>query len=108
VVLPVAALLRNTPEHIPFRWNLVLVWGGLRGALSMVLALALPPTFPQRDTLVTLTFGVVLLSIVVQGLTAGPILRALELCAPHTLRELAATRSAESGQKGATPIEPFV
>ena len=82
VVLPVSFLLRGTRESIPPRWNLVLVWGGLRGALSMVLALALPPTFPQRDTLVTLTFGVVLLSILVQGMTAGPLLRALKLCSP--------------------------
>jgi CPA1 family monovalent cation:H+ antiporter len=57
----------------------MLIWGGLRGALSMVLALALPDTFPQRQLLVTTTFGVVLLSIVVQGTMAGPLLRALGL-----------------------------
>lgn len=81
-VLPVAALLRGTSEHLPRRWNVVLVWGGLRGALSMVLVLALPPELPQRDTLVTLTFGVVLLSIIVQGMTAGPLLRVLKLTGP--------------------------
>ena len=98
VVMPVAFLLRRTKERIPFRWNVVLVWGGLRGALSMVLALALPPAFPQREVLVTLTFGVVLLSIVVQGLTAGPLLRALALCGPAAPRL----------QKGATPTAPVV
>jgi monovalent cation:H+ antiporter, CPA1 family len=41
----------------------------LRGALSMVLALSLPYNFPNRELLVTLTFGVVVLSILVQGLT---------------------------------------
>jgi CPA1 family monovalent cation:H+ antiporter len=44
-----------------------MTWGGLRGALSMVLALSLPFNFPNRDLLVTLTFGVVVLSILVQG-----------------------------------------
>ena len=55
----------------------MLTWGGLRGALSMVLALGLPPEFPRRDLLVTMTFGVVLVSILIQGATAGPLLRAL-------------------------------
>ena len=51
----------------------------LRGALSMVLALSLPATFAQRSTIVTLTFGVVVLSIVVQGVTMGPLLRRLRI-----------------------------
>jgi CPA1 family monovalent cation:H+ antiporter len=45
----------------------------------MVLALALPADFPQRELVVTTTYGVVFLSIVVQGLTAGPLLRRLGL-----------------------------
>jgi monovalent cation:H+ antiporter, CPA1 family len=57
----------------------MLTWGGLRGALSMVLALALPEAFAQREFVVTMTFGVVLLSIIVQGTTAGPLPRALKL-----------------------------
>jgi monovalent cation:H+ antiporter, CPA1 family len=47
----------------------VLVWGGLRGALPMVLVLSLPPGFPYRDQLVSMTFGVAVLSILIQRLT---------------------------------------
>jgi CPA1 family monovalent cation:H+ antiporter len=61
----------------PASWSAVLTWGGMRGSLSMVLALALPATLAQRDLLITVTFGVVLLSILVQGLTMKPLLRRL-------------------------------
>jgi CPA1 family monovalent cation:H+ antiporter len=79
VVFAVCALVRATSERVPWRWSVMLTWGGLRGALSMVLALALPVEFRGRALIVTMTFGVVLLSIVVQGTTAGPLLRALGL-----------------------------
>jgi CPA1 family monovalent cation:H+ antiporter len=79
VVAAVVALLGRTREAVPWRWAPVLTWGGLRGGLSMVLALGLPPGFPHRDLLVTMTYGVVLLSILVQGLTMGPLLRRLGL-----------------------------
>jgi CPA1 family monovalent cation:H+ antiporter len=79
VVFLASALLRRTTEAIPWRWSVVLTWGGLRGALSMVLALSLDPEFPHREIIVTMTSGVVLLSIVVQGITAEPLLRALGL-----------------------------
>jgi CPA1 family monovalent cation:H+ antiporter len=45
----------------------------------MVLALALPFDFPNRDLLITLTFGVVVLSILVQGLTMQRLLRRVGL-----------------------------
>jgi CPA1 family monovalent cation:H+ antiporter len=79
VVFLGAFALRPTRERIPWRFASVLVWGGLRGALSMVLALAIPRDFPQRELIVTTTYGVVLLSIVLQGMTAGPLVRALGL-----------------------------
>ncbi|MDQ6635045.1 MAG: cation:proton antiporter, partial [Gemmatimonadota bacterium] len=44
VVALVGLLLRRTTERLPRAWEVVLVWGGLRGALSLVLALALPTT----------------------------------------------------------------
>lgn len=69
------ALLGLTRERFPRRWTVVLTWGGLRGALPMVLVLSLPTTFPDRDLLVSMTFGVALLSILVQGLTMAPLLK---------------------------------
>jgi CPA1 family monovalent cation:H+ antiporter len=65
--------------RFPARWTAILAWGGLRGALSMVLALSIPQSFPQRDLLITLTFGVVVLSILAQGITVGPALKWLGL-----------------------------
>jgi monovalent cation:H+ antiporter, CPA1 family len=69
VVFAVGGILSRTRERLPWSWLTVMTWGGLRGALSMVLALSLPYNFPNRELLVTLTFGVVVLSILVQGLT---------------------------------------
>ena len=77
VVGIVSLLLQPTKERLPWTHGVVLTWGGLRGALSMVLALAIPDTIPERQLIVTTTFGVVVLSIVLQGLTAGPLLKKL-------------------------------
>jgi CPA1 family monovalent cation:H+ antiporter len=66
-------------KRIPFVWQHVLVWGGLRGALSLALALSLDSTFPYRDQILNLTFGVVVFSILVQGLSIKPLLRMLRL-----------------------------
>ncbi|MEZ4311670.1 MAG: cation:proton antiporter [Polyangiaceae bacterium] len=75
----VALVLLPTREKLPRAWPPVLTWGGLRGGLSMVLALALPESLPHRELIVAMTFGVVILSIIVQGLTMGPLLRRLGL-----------------------------
>ncbi len=79
IVMAVAFLLRRTKEAVPKSWAAVLTWGGLRGGLSMVLVLGLPPGVPHRSLIQTMTFGVVILSILVQGLTMGPLLRRLKL-----------------------------
>jgi CPA1 family monovalent cation:H+ antiporter len=86
VVFAVGGLLKRTHEQIPAPWLSVMTWGGLRGALSMVLALALPFDFPNRVFLITLTFGVVVLSILVQGLTMQPLLRRVGLAQPSRVR----------------------
>jgi CPA1 family monovalent cation:H+ antiporter len=70
-------------EKIPLRWQLVVVWGGLRGALALALALSFPATFPYREQILDLTFGVVIFSIVIQGLTIKPLLRLLNLANGH-------------------------
>ena len=75
VVSIVGLFLRGTRRRIPPSWMVVLTWGGLRGALSMVLALSLAADFPHRDLIVTMTVGVVLSSLLVQGITMAPLLR---------------------------------
>jgi CPA1 family monovalent cation:H+ antiporter len=72
-------LSNRLSEKISFRWQSVIVWGGLRGALALALALSLPSTFPYREQILDLTFGVVIFSIVVQGLTIKPLLQLLKL-----------------------------
>ncbi len=77
VVLVTWAVFSPTRQRIPFRWSIVLGWGGLRGALSMVLALSIPDSLPFKEMIVTLVFGVVLFSIFLQGLTMTGIMRLL-------------------------------
>ena len=54
----------------------ILTWGGLRGGISVALALSLPESM-HGETLVSITYSVVLFSIVVQGLTIGGLARSM-------------------------------
>ena len=60
---------------IPRRWLHVLFWAGLRGAVAMALALSLPLDFPQRGLVQGIVFGIVLFTLLVQGTTAGLVVR---------------------------------
>lgn len=72
VSLPMAALRRIIQ---PTRGTVVvLTWGGLRGGISVALALSTPPG-PSRDVLLTMTYFVVAFSVLVQGLTLGRVAR---------------------------------
>ena len=62
----------------------ILFWGGLRGALALALVLGLPTDLPLRQELLATTFGVVVFSVVVQGLTFLPLLSRLGLHNPKT------------------------
>jgi CPA1 family monovalent cation:H+ antiporter len=59
--------------------GLVIAWSGMRGIVTLAAALALPSGFPYRDLIVLTAFSVVLGTLVVQGLTLKPLLRALDL-----------------------------
>jgi len=87
VIFGVSSIFRKSRERIPWSWSVVVTWGGLRGALPMVLALSLPQNFPHRDLLVTMTFGVVTISILLHGLTAAPLLNWLGIVTGHEARE---------------------
>ena len=59
--------------------GLVISWSGMRGIVSLAAALALPQAFPYRDLIVLTAFAVVLGTLLIQGLTLKPLLRALHL-----------------------------
>ncbi|KAG8526634.1 uncharacterized protein KY384_008063 [Bacidia gigantensis] len=88
-IYPLSLLVNRVGGSVPRAWQHVLFWGGLRGALSMALALGLSRDFPARDALVAGTFGVVLFSLLAQGTTVGPLMKRLGLCGPerHELKD---------------------
>jgi len=86
VVAGVHSMLSFTAARIPKAWSLIITWGGLRGALSMVLALSLPTDLPARDPIINLVFGFVLLSILLQGLSMTALARRLGLVGDERLK----------------------
>lgn len=97
VVLGLCPLLNRMrgAERIDLRNQAVMIWGGLRGALPIGLAISLPPDFPGRSLIVELTLGVVLFSLLVQGTTMRPLIRGLglaRLSIPDRLARLQAVR----------------
>ena len=77
VVYGMSALSSRVSQPIPVKYRHVMFWGGLRGAVSLALALSL--TGPFSEDLKTMTFGVVLFTLVVQGLTIEPLIKRLGL-----------------------------
>lgn len=61
----------------PWRKLLVVAWGGMRGVVSLAAALALPPEFPQRGLILFVTVVVIVMTLVGQGLTFGPLVARL-------------------------------
>ena len=78
-VYPAALAFARTRWALGWREAHFLWWSGLRGALALALALAIPPEAPYRDEILVGAFAVVAFSVLVQGLTAGPALRVLRL-----------------------------
>ena len=74
-VYPLAALFTRSSLRLPATYQHVLVRGGLRGAVGLALALAVPASVAERAQIVVVTFGVVAFSIFAQGLTIPPLLR---------------------------------
>jgi CPA1 family monovalent cation:H+ antiporter len=56
-------------QPLPRTWSVIIFWSGLRGALPLALALALPAELPARSVLVISTYAVVLFTLLVQGLS---------------------------------------
>ena len=84
---------------VPVPWLHVLFWGGLRGAVAVAMALSLPLDFPQRALLQQITFGIVLFTLLAQGLSIDWLVARLRLNragADETAAELAAPVEATS------------
>jgi CPA1 family monovalent cation:H+ antiporter len=78
-VYPLCALFARSPLNIDMRHQHVLVWGGLRGALALALALAIPDSVPEKSVIIIAAFAVVAFSIFAQGLTMPWLIRVLGL-----------------------------
>jgi CPA1 family monovalent cation:H+ antiporter len=81
-------LLRQKTSHPSARQIFVVGWTGMRGVVALAAAISLPETladgrpFPQRDLIIFLTFSVILVTLVVQGLTLPFVVRLLGLSGP--------------------------
>lgn len=82
-VYPLGLAFLPTPWRVPLAQQHFLWWGGLRGALALALALALPGNVAYRDEILTGAFGVVAFSVLIQGMSASWALRRLGLNPPR-------------------------
>ncbi|HEX7459801.1 MAG TPA: cation:proton antiporter, partial [Acidimicrobiales bacterium] len=117
--LPGGRHLFSTNQGTPSTWRetTVVGWAGMRGAISLADALALPTSFAERDLVLFLTFAVIVATLVGQGLTLPPLIRRLGLVtrdeqdlvlateARRRLVVLALTRIDDLAAAGGTPPE---
>lgn len=112
-VIPVSYLTRlmkmKRGDHeraMPWQAPAVISWAGLRGVVSMAAAFALPLTlpdgagFPQRDLLLFITFMVVLVTLVVQGVTLPWVIRRLRLPRPDPIEDALQEAEAQEAAAG--------
>ena len=99
-----APLIGRVDRPLPLRWQGVLFWGGIRGAICMVLALSLPLDLPLRQLMMTMIFGVVIFTLLVQGLSIKPLLNRLGLIR-KTAQEYYETRKGEIYALGRVQVE---
>ncbi|MBX2864380.1 MAG: sodium:proton antiporter [Leptolyngbyaceae cyanobacterium MAG.088] len=78
-----------TPDNEDISWQgqTVLWWGGLRGSVSVALALSVPAALAEREEIISTVFGVMLFTLLVQGLTTKPLLESLNLLGDQPLRQ---------------------
>jgi monovalent cation/hydrogen antiporter len=70
--------VRERDPYPPWQAPLIISWAGIRGSVSLAAALALPTDLPGRDLIVFLTFAVILVTLVGQGLTLPVLVRGIQ------------------------------
>jgi len=66
-------------DAVPLKQQAILAWGGVRGTVTLALALSLPLTLEYWYTIQSIAYGVVLFTLFVQATTIGPLLRKLDI-----------------------------
>ncbi|KVT89284.1 sodium:proton antiporter [Burkholderia territorii] len=89
----------------------IMSWAGMRGVVTLAIALSLPEAMPGRDVILVASFAVILVTVLMQGTTIGPLIRLLRLPqreerAAHHLTEPQAWAHIEAAQLAA--IQPLV
>lgn len=72
-----APSLRARDPYPPLAVPFIMSWAGLRGVVSLAVALSLPEGFPGRDFILAVTFAVILVTVLIQGTTLAPLVRLL-------------------------------
>ena len=93
-VYPMAALFSRSRWRLPATYQHTLFWGGLRGALALALALAVPSAVSERSAIIVTAFVVVAFSILVQGLTMPLLIKRFDLSRTHPDEPVAAAAPA--------------
>jgi CPA1 family monovalent cation:H+ antiporter len=87
VVYGLCPFIGSKKHKIPWKWRHMLFWGALRGSVCMALALSLPDKFVYREMITITTFGVVLFTLLVPGLTIQPLVKLLKMNLKDPRRE---------------------
>jgi CPA1 family monovalent cation:H+ antiporter len=109
-IFPVATIdervrRRRNPSGEPVGWREMTVssWAGMRGVVTLIAAMALPPTFPERERLIFIAFVVVAATLLLQGLTLPVLVRRLKVTASGDDQDELARdlmrRAQEAGQR---------
>ncbi len=86
-IYPLLFLLRFIGRPLPLKWQHVLIFGNIKGSLSMAMALSLPATLPGRAQVITLVFSTVFVSLIAQGLSLPWLVKRLQLSQPSSARQ---------------------
>jgi len=77
--VPLARMVGRRPLPASAKASFLLSWAGMRGVVTLAIALSLPESMPGRDLTLAAAFAVILVTVLVQGGTMGPLIRWLGL-----------------------------
>jgi monovalent cation:H+ antiporter, CPA1 family len=84
-IYPFSFLLSFFDRPLPLKWQHVLIFGNVKGSLSMAMALSLPLSLPGQSQMITLIFSTVLVSLIGQGLSLAWFIKQLNISQTSTI-----------------------